>query len=102
MHLGLVLEMVHSGYGSRTAVTVGHTSLDYAALAERSWAATGYIRQLAVPSVVYIGGNDLAYPVSLFGVAGVGVPFIPLNYRLGTEQLTAQARGPSRFAHPSR
>jgi acyl-CoA synthetase (AMP-forming)/AMP-acid ligase II len=95
MHLGLVLEMVHSGYGSRTAVTVGHTSLDYAALAERSWAATGYIRQLAVPSVVYIGGNDLAYPVSLFGAAGAGVPFIPLNYRLGTEQLTAQVA-----AHP--
>jgi acyl-CoA synthetase (AMP-forming)/AMP-acid ligase II len=90
MHLGLVLEMVQSGYGNRTAVTAGNATLDYAALAGRSWAASEYFRELGVPSVVYIGSNHLAYPVSLFGAAGAGVPFIPLSYRLGSDQLAAQ------------
>ncbi len=90
MHLGLLLEMVHSGYGDRTALTAGQDNLDYAGLAERSWAATADIVELGVPSVVYVGGNHLAYPLALFGAAGAGVPFIPLNYRLGAEQLAAQ------------
>src|SRR5450631_4087771 len=81
MHLGLVLDMVHAGDGD---------SIDYARLAERSWAASARFLELGVPAVVYLGGNHAAYPLSLFGAAGAGVPFIPLNYRLGAEQLAAQ------------
>ena len=90
MHLGLILDMVHSGYGDRTALTADGTSIDYAGLAERSWAASARFLELGVPSVVYVGTSHVAYPVSLFGAAGAGVPFIPLNYRLGAEQLAAQ------------
>ncbi len=90
MHLGLLLEMVHSGYGKRTALSAGPDGLDYAGLAERCWAATDHLVELGVPSVAYVGGNHLAYPLALFGAAGAGVPFIPLNYRLGAEQLAAQ------------
>ncbi|MEU5346817.1 fatty acid--CoA ligase family protein, partial [Streptomyces sp. NPDC020766] len=39
------------------------------------------------PAVLYRAPNDLAYPVALFGCALAGVPFVPLNYRLGAEQL---------------
>jgi acyl-CoA synthetase (AMP-forming)/AMP-acid ligase II len=95
VHLGLVLEMVHSGYGDRTAVSTGPATIGYAGLAERSWAAANLCRSLGVPSVIYVGGNHLAYPVSLFGAAGAGVPFIPLNYRLGADRLGAQIE-----AHP--
>ncbi len=95
MHLGLVLDMIHSGYTGRAAVTAEGDTLDFAGLAERSWAASARFTELGVPSVIYMGGNHVAYPVSLFGAAGAGVPFIPLNYRLGTEQLATQIS-----AHP--
>jgi acyl-CoA synthetase (AMP-forming)/AMP-acid ligase II len=95
MHLGLVLEMVHAGYGDRTALTADGDSVDYARLAERSWTASARFLELGVPAVVYLAGNHVAYPLSLFGAAGAGVPFIPLNYRLGDEQLAAQIN-----AHP--
>lgn len=90
MHLGLILDMVHSGYGDRDALCTASGQLDYTGLAERSWAATARLSELGVPSVVYVGGNHLAYPLALFGAAGAGVPFIPLNYRLGPEQLALQ------------
>ena len=88
MHLGLILDMVHSGYAGRTALTAGGTSLDYTGLAERSWAASARFAELGVPAVVYVGANHAAFPVALFGAAGAGVPFIPLNYRLGTEPVS--------------
>ena len=90
MHLGLVLEMAHSGFADRDAVTFADSTFDHGALIEYSWAASAYFADLGVPSVVYLGSNHLAYPVALFGAAGAGVPFIPLNYRLGAEQLAAQ------------
>jgi acyl-CoA synthetase (AMP-forming)/AMP-acid ligase II len=90
MHLGLVLDMSHSGFGDRGAITVDGASIDFAELAEDSWAASARFLELGVPSVIYLGSNHIAYPVALFGAAGAGVPFIPLNYRLGTEQLAAQ------------
>jgi acyl-CoA synthetase (AMP-forming)/AMP-acid ligase II len=90
MYLGLVLDMTHSGYDDRTAVTVGDRSLSHAELAQRSWAAAARFVELGAPAVIYVSGNHASYPVALFGAAGAGIPFIPLNYRLGAEQLTAQ------------
>ncbi len=95
MHLGLVLDMTHSGLADRPSVSVGGVTLDHTALAELSWAASARFSELGVPAVIYVGPNHVAYPVALFGAAGAGVPFIPLNYRLGEEQLAAQIT-----AHP--
>ena len=71
-------------------------------LIEYSWAASAHFADLGVPSVIYLGSNHLAYPVALFGAAGAGVPFIPLNYRLGAEQLAAQHRCPPRIVRDLR
>jgi acyl-CoA synthetase (AMP-forming)/AMP-acid ligase II len=95
MHLGLILDMTESGLGDRTAITSEDSALSYRELAERSWAASAHLAELEAPSVVYLGPNHLAFPVALFGAAGIGVPFIPLNYRLGADQLRAQIA-----AHP--
>jgi acyl-CoA synthetase (AMP-forming)/AMP-acid ligase II len=95
MHLGLILDMTHSGFGDRGAVSSGDRRLDHRGLAELSWNASARFVELGVPSVVYLGSNHIAYPVALFGAAGAGVPFIPLNYRLGPEQLVGQLE-----AHP--
>ncbi len=90
MHLGLVLDMTQSGFDDRTAVTVADRSLTHAELAQRSWAAATRFTELGAPAVIFLSGNHATYPVALFGAAGAGIPFIPLNYRLGAEQLAAQ------------
>jgi len=95
MQLGLVLGMAAGGFGDRTAISAGGDTISYQGLADRSWAASASFAERGVTSVVYLGSNHLAYPVALFGAAGAGVPFVPLNYRLGDDQLTAQLA-----AHP--
>jgi acyl-CoA synthetase (AMP-forming)/AMP-acid ligase II len=87
--------MAHSGLGDRDAVTIDGRSLDHTQLAQYSWAASARFLELGVPSVVYLGTNHVAFPVALFGAAGAGIPFVPLNYRLGPDQLAAQLE-----AHP--
>jgi acyl-CoA synthetase (AMP-forming)/AMP-acid ligase II len=95
MHLGLVLGMAAGGFGDRTAISAAGESITYQGLADRSWAASATFAERGVPSVVYLGSNHLAYPVALFGAAGAGIPFVPVNYRLGDDQLKAQLA-----AHP--
>lgn len=95
MHLGLVLDMTSAGFPDRTAVRWDESELCFGELAARAAAATKWFGDLGVPAVVYVGGNHPSYPVALFGAAGAGVPFVPLNYRLGAEQLGAQLS-----AHP--
>ena len=87
MHVGLVLEMAHSGMGDRTAISADGTHLSHRQLAERSWAAAGRFAADGTPAVVYLAGNHLAFPLALFGAAAAGIPFIPLNYRLADEQI---------------
>jgi acyl-CoA synthetase (AMP-forming)/AMP-acid ligase II len=90
MQLGLVLGMAAGGFGDRTAISAGGDTISYQGLADRSWAASASFVERGVTSVVYLGSNHLTYPVALFGAAGAGVPFVPLNYRLGDDQLRAQ------------
>ncbi|WP_207841783.1 class I adenylate-forming enzyme family protein [Williamsia soli] len=86
MNITMILEMAASA-DDRAVVTAGgtsHSAADILDLARR--AASEFT---AYPAVLYTGVNDLAYPVALFGAAMAGVPFVPLNYRLGDAQLTA-------------
>ena len=85
MNIAMILEMAASA-GDRPAVTEGGRSLTAAELLELARAAAGRFR--GCPAVLYLGTNHLAYPVALFGAALAGVPFVPLNYRLGEEQLS--------------
>nr|WP_249420489.1 AMP-binding protein [Rhabdothermincola salaria] len=93
--MGLLLEMAGSTLVGRDAVADGDVSLTFDALADT---ATRFARRVAAEgadSVVYCGTNDASFPVALFGASLAGVPFIPLNYRLGAEQLEPLVR-----AHP--
>jgi acyl-CoA synthetase (AMP-forming)/AMP-acid ligase II len=92
MNIALILEMAASA-GGRPAVTAGGRSLTAAGLLRLAHAAAGLFRPY--PAVLYLGTSHLAYPVALFGAALAGVPFVPLNYRLGEQQLAdLQARHP--------
>ncbi|MBK6009690.1 class I adenylate-forming enzyme family protein [Streptomyces sp. MBT53] len=80
----MILEMVASG-GDRPVVTANGRSLTASDLLARARAAAH--RFQGHPAVLYLSPSHLAYPVALFGAALAGIPFIPLNYRLGEHQL---------------
>ncbi|WP_306320059.1 MULTISPECIES: class I adenylate-forming enzyme family protein [unclassified Streptomyces] len=88
----MTLEMAATT-GERPAVTLGERSLSAAELLRLARAAAERFR--GASAVLYRAPNHLAYPVTLFACALAGVPFVPLNYRLGAEQLTEiEARHP--------
>lgn len=84
MNITMIAEMAASA-GDRTAVTADGRSLTAAGLLRLARAAAHRFRRH--PAVLYLAANHLAYPVALFGAAVAGVPFVPLNYRLGEHQL---------------
>jgi acyl-CoA synthetase (AMP-forming)/AMP-acid ligase II len=85
MNLLLLLDMAASARGDEIAVQVGDDRLLASELLAAAWGAA----QLAegASALAYVGTNGLAFPIGLFASAGAGVPFVPLNYRLGDEQL---------------
>jgi acyl-CoA synthetase (AMP-forming)/AMP-acid ligase II len=92
MNIAMILEMAASD-GDRAAVTADGRSLSAARLLDL--ARTAACRFRGYPAVLYLGTSHLAYPVALFGAALAGVPFVPLNYRLGRQQLDGlRARHP--------
>ncbi|KAA9156216.1 long-chain fatty acid--CoA ligase [Amycolatopsis acidicola] len=86
MNIAMILEMAAAA-GSKPVVTEGGRSLTAGELLGHARAAAERFR--GYPAVLYLGANHLAYPVALFGAALAGVPFVPLNYRLGEAQLSA-------------
>lgn len=86
MNISMILDMAASA-GDRPVVTAGGRSLTAAELAELARGVAARFRQY--PAVLYLGANHLGYPVALFGAALAGVPFVPVNYRLGEEQRAA-------------
>ncbi len=92
MNITLILDMAASA-GDRPAVTADGRTVTASELLSLARSAADRFRDH--PAVLYLGTNHLAYPVALFGAAIAGVPFVPLNYRLGDHQLSAlQARHP--------
>ena len=100
MNITMILEMAASA-GSRPVVTANGRSLTAPELLARARSAADRFRPY--PAVLYLAANHVAYPVALFGAALAGVPFVPLNYRLGEQQLKAlQDRHPGALVlHPT-
>jgi acyl-CoA synthetase (AMP-forming)/AMP-acid ligase II len=86
VNISTLLEMAASA-GDRPAVAADGRSLTAAGLLDLARFAAGRFERYS--AVLYLGTNHLAYPVALFGAALAGVPLVPLNYRLGQEQLDA-------------
>jgi acyl-CoA synthetase (AMP-forming)/AMP-acid ligase II len=87
MSVALVLEMAASGFGDRPAVGAGSGTVTYAGLQRRARIAAGRLAASGAGHVVYLGASGVAFPVALFASACAGIPFVPVNYRVGDRQL---------------
>ncbi len=85
MNLLLLLDMVGAGRYDEVVVQVGDEHVTGGELLAGAWSGA----QIAEgrQAVAYVGTNGLAFPIGVFAAAAAGVPFVPLNYRLGDEQL---------------
>ena len=87
MHLSMLLDMAWSGHGDRIAFGGRADGITYEQLATRAASGAAFIRQAGVDYLVYLAPNSTAFPVALFAAAAAGVPLVPINYRLGPDQL---------------
>ncbi|WP_106402648.1 class I adenylate-forming enzyme family protein [Actinocorallia populi] len=87
MNLAIILDMVADGMGDRVLVGDPDTGLTGRGLRERARAGAQRIAASGARRLVYLGPNGPAFPAALFAAALAGVPFLPVNYRLGAEQL---------------
>jgi acyl-CoA synthetase (AMP-forming)/AMP-acid ligase II len=96
MNLLTLLDMAATGNGDRLLLGTSARGLTGGQLAERSRRGARLLTAAGAQTVVYIGENGLAVPLALFAAAAAGIPFLPLNYRVTTEQLEAITRGQRR------
>jgi acyl-CoA synthetase (AMP-forming)/AMP-acid ligase II len=96
VELGVVLDMIVGNDPDRIAVTgPDGRALRVGDLDRHARAGAARLVGDGVGRLAWLGGNDAALPVALFAAALAGIPFAPLNYRLGDDQIrTALDDGP--------
>jgi len=88
MHLTMLLDMAADGFGDRRVVGPAGAAVTAGELRQRAWAGARVLREREASALVYLATNGTAFPVAMFAAAHAGVPLVPLNYRLGTAQLS--------------
>jgi acyl-CoA synthetase (AMP-forming)/AMP-acid ligase II len=89
MNIAMLLDMAAEGFGERIVVGPERDGLSVARLSELAYGGAQLIRATGADALVYLAVNGPAFPVALFAAARAGVPLVPVNYRLGAEQLDA-------------
>jgi acyl-CoA synthetase (AMP-forming)/AMP-acid ligase II len=89
VRLTLLLDMAADGFGDRVLVGRRSGGITAGDLARRSHSGAALLRERAADALVYLDVNGPAFPVALFAAARAGVPLVPVNYRLGQQQLDA-------------
>jgi acyl-CoA synthetase (AMP-forming)/AMP-acid ligase II len=87
MNVTMLLDMAADGFGDRVVVGDRERGITAGDLARGSLAGAALIRERGADSVIYLAPNGPAFPLALFSAARAGVPLVPLNYRLGSDQL---------------
>lgn len=87
MNLTLLLEMAASGFDDRIAFGTRDGGVTYSELAARATTGAAALRAAGVEHLVYVATNGPEFPVALFAAARAEVPLVPINYRLGPDQL---------------
>ena len=91
MNLMMLLEMAAQGLGDRVAVGSREGGISYRQLYDQAQMAAARFRAARGDKVVLCDESSPAVPISLFGAAAAGVPYVPLNYRLPDDDLYALA-----------
>src|SRR5215207_10804048 len=79
--------MAADAFGDRVVVGRRNGGLTAARLRELAVGGARAVRDSGADAVVYLAVNGPAFQVALFAAARAGVPLVPVNYRLGAEQL---------------
>jgi acyl-CoA synthetase (AMP-forming)/AMP-acid ligase II len=87
MNVTMLLDMAADGFGDRTVVGPRDGGLTASRLRTLACGAARRVRESGAEAVVYLAVNGPAFPVAMFAAACAGVPLVPVNYRLGEEQL---------------
>ena len=87
MNLTLLLDMAASGFDDRVAFGTRAGGVTYSTLQTRANTGAALLRDLGVEHLVYVATNGPEFPVALFAAARAEIPLVPVNYRLGREQL---------------
>ena len=85
----MLLDMAAEGFGDRVVIGRRDGGLTAAQLRARAIAGADAVVAAGADAIVYLAVNGPAFPVALFAAARAGVPLVPVNYRLGEEQLAA-------------
>lgn len=84
----MLLEMAATGFGDRTAFgSRDGSGITYQELFDRAGVAAASFESAGVANVALVDISSPALPIALFGSAWAGKPFVPLNYRLTTDEL---------------
>ena len=87
----MLLEMAVDGFGDRVALGPSDGGLTYRELYDSAGVASERFRADGGSHVAMADLSSAALPVSLFGAAWAGLPFVPLNYRMTDEELAVLA-----------
>lgn len=89
MNIATLLEMSADGFGDRVAYGSADDGFSFRRLLELSTAVSRKFTANLVSHVALIDENSVAVPVTLFGAALAGVPYVPINYRLAEDAIEA-------------
>lgn len=87
MNLTMLLDMAADGFGDRVVVGSRHDGLSASHLRRLAAGGAQAVQQAGADAIVYLAVNGPAFQVALFAAAYAGVPLVPVNYRLGEEQI---------------
>ncbi|HVW41211.1 MAG TPA: AMP-binding protein [Amycolatopsis sp.] len=87
MNVTMLLDMAADGFGDRIVAGTREEGFTAGRLRELAAGGAALIAGSGADSVLYLAVNGPVFPVALFAAARAGVPLVPVNYRLGAEQL---------------
>jgi long-chain acyl-CoA synthetase len=89
MNIITLLEMAADAFPDRIALVSDGRRLDYAALLAAVYNTAADVPGSGVRYVAHLAVFSPAAPIALFAAALAGVPYVPLNYRLTADELSA-------------
>lgn len=87
MRLDMLLDMAVDGFGDRVLIGRRRDGFTGHELLARARSGAALIHERGAEAVLYLAVNGPAFPVAMFSAALAGVPLVPVNYRLGQQQL---------------